>query len=95
MEKKGKCYRCREYRVYYTKGYCNFIRQNVGYCTLQRLPVDANDGCADWKNKINSRGVLRVADGLRTLRETEESIAGLRQIFQEILEAEKERADKK
>ena len=34
MEKKGKCYCCREYRVYYIKGARNFIRQNVGYCAL-------------------------------------------------------------
>ena len=86
MEKKGKCYCCREYRVYYIKGARNFIRQNVGYCALQRLPVDADDGCADWQRGKGRCAAARLADGLRTLREAEENLAVLRQMFREMLE---------
>lgn len=82
MERKDKaCWNCREYKPYYTKGYCCFDKQDIGQCKQTKSTVDKHHVCAFWQSKPYFRYQKEAA--LRSLNEILEQLVQTRQIIEE------------
>ena len=62
-----ECWGCRNYRAYYTKGYCKFDRENRGNCTRHEKIVGKHESCEFWRSneirrKISKSICLKVLD---------------------------------
>lgn len=50
-----KCYSCRFYKPYYTKGYFKFDKQEVGFCCSNKSATNYNETCGKFSNKNHVR----------------------------------------
>lgn len=71
-----QCFECEFYRAYYTKGYCNFTKQDCGECKIDRTKTNKhNSGCEKFMrarhSHLNNGLVLRktnqISEELKTL----------------------------
>lgn len=81
MEKE-KCYGCRYYKPYYTKGYFKFDRVDLGLCGKSKTTVDKHFGCNDFAALYNFR-IDRKAAALTALTENINMLAEIKQILEE------------
>ena len=47
-EENKKCWSCGRFQRYYTKGYCNLHKEEVGFCSLQNKIVSKDENCKMW-----------------------------------------------
>ena len=40
-----QCFSCRFFKAYYTKGYANFTKTDLGYCVHRKQTLNKHDGC--------------------------------------------------
>lgn len=54
-----ECWNCQFYSAYYTKGFCQFDKQKIGYCGRKRMIVEnIHSSCENWYTNyrtLNSR----------------------------------------
>ncbi len=48
-EENKKCWSCGRFNVYYTKGFCNLHKEEVGYCNLHNKIVNKHETCKTWR----------------------------------------------
>lgn len=63
MENKGKCYKCRSFKRYYTRGRIQFNQTKFGWCGTKLCAVKGTESCCAFKLKIRtkkSRETLRL-----------------------------------
>lgn len=88
-----KCCTCRSFHAYYTRGYCQLLREKNGYCTAHQKVVEKNDGCDNWHIRYVSRkDRMRIA--LRSIPEIYDKIAVIEQILKEETELNKIKDEK-
>ena len=81
MENKcGKCFRCRYFERYYTKGVKKFVMTDLGACYQRgREAVNKHDGCESYEPrqyKVRSNRLLRcvLSDILTQISEVRKMI---------------------
>lgn len=48
-EENKKCWSCGKFHAYYTKGFCNLQKEEVGYCTSHNKIVNKSESCKTWR----------------------------------------------
>ncbi len=80
-EKIKECWNCGWYRAYYTKGFCQFDKQKVGYCRKHDITIDdKHETCDYWGSNYSLRR-LRKKVALRKLNLILDSIVQIKQIL--------------
>ncbi len=82
MEGSNKCFRCKNFSLFYTKGVKNFNKTKFGWCIERQSVVSTQDGCEKYaykpcirrsnlmiKNCLN--GLLTEITGIREMLEAE------------------------
>lgn len=81
-EQKDRCYCCRFFERYYTKGETNFQATKVGWCWKKQMCIEAKETCEKYEtkpkrsNKINGMMKRRINDFMTEL-------TAIRQILEE------------
>lgn len=78
---KSKCFRCRYFTAYYTKGNMRFNRTKNGGCTLHDKTVGNMETCVRFKD--GSSWYSRKSSCKRVLYDLLFQISQIRQILQE------------
>lgn len=89
MERKNKaCWNGGNYKAYYTKELCRFMKQKEGYCTKHGKNVCHKEQCELWRTNYRYLG-LRKKVAMRALSDILTQIVEIRQILFESMEADK------
>lgn len=76
------CYGCRHYKPYYTKGYKQFDRCDIGLCTEKKATVERHESCEKYSCMYYAR-LSRKQAALDALAEHINVLAEIKQILQE------------
>ena len=83
MEKENKhCYGCRHYKPYYTKGYVQFERCDIGFCSKKKATVERHEICEKYDNAYYPRVGRRQA-ALQAVAEHINLLAEIKQVLEE------------
>lgn len=83
MEGEGKhCYGCKYYKPYYTKGYKQFDRCDIGFCTEKEATVDKKEYCEKFTCMYYARTNRKQA-ALAAVAENINVLVELKQILEE------------
>ncbi len=83
MEDEGKhCYGCKYYNPYYTKGYIQFDKRDIGFCSKKKATVEKGEFCENYTRKIYGR-INRKQAALSALAEHINVLAEIKQILEE------------
>lgn len=83
-----KCWSCGRFQSYYTKGYCNFQKEEVGFCSSQNKIVCKNDSCEMWHFLPRVRN-MRKQMAINSIVDIRSKLEAIEQILTEEIEAEK------
>ena len=76
-----KCFRCGNFRCYYTKGLYRFSKTSQGYCLEKKEIVDKHGTCSNW-NSNYKKFYSSKKQAVKVLRELLLEIAAIRQVLQ-------------
>lgn len=79
---KKHCYGCRYYKPYYTKGYKQFDRCDIGFCTKKKATVERHESCEHYNCMYYAR-IDRRQLALEAIAEHINILAEIKQIIQE------------
>lgn len=83
MKDEGKhCYGCRYYKPYYTKGYSQFDRCDIGLCTKKKTTVEKHECCENYSCMYYMRANRKQA-ALSAIAEHINVLAEIKQILEE------------
>ncbi len=83
MEEASKhCYGCKYYKPYYTKGYTQFDRCDIGLCSKKKTTVGKHEFCENYTCKYYG-SVNRKQAALSALVEHINVLAEIKQILEE------------
>lgn len=83
MENENKhCYCCRYYKPYYTKGYTQFDRCDIGLCAKKKTTVEKQECCEKYTNMFYAR-IDRKQAALSAISEHVNALAEIKQILEE------------
>ena len=83
MESESKhCYGCKYYKPYFTKGYIQFDKCDIGLCGKKKTTVDKNEVCEQFTSMFYGR-VNRKQAALTAIAEHINVLAELKQIIDE------------
>lgn len=83
MKEDGKhCYGCKHYKPYYTKGYTQFDKCDIGLCAKKKATVEKHEICENYSNMYNYR-LSRKQAALSAVSEHIDLLAQLKQILEE------------
>jgi len=51
----NKCFRCKHFDRYFTKGITRFDKTKIGWCCKKTKEVNINDGCNSYEHKSNKK----------------------------------------
>lgn len=81
-DEKKHCYCCSHYKPYYTKGYKQFDRCDIGLCTKKKTTVERHEVCENYSCKYYCR-VDRKQAALAALVDNINVLTELKQILEE------------
>lgn len=55
MENNGKCYMCKKFIRYYTRGRIQFNRTKYGWCSEKRCSVNSMESCCKFKYRVRTK----------------------------------------
>ncbi|MCH5146531.1 MAG: hypothetical protein J1F61_00825 [Clostridiales bacterium] len=58
-EENKKCWSCGRFQRYYTKGYGNLHKEDIGFCTSQNKIVCKDEGCKMWNYRQKVRNMRK------------------------------------
>ncbi|MDE6613642.1 MAG: hypothetical protein K2K28_03720 [Clostridia bacterium] len=88
MENKNKrCYRCKHFQRYYTKGTKKFDQTKYGRCCEKSDTVSSCDTCDKWKGKSSYKYIKWAAQ--KALNDILIDIKAIRQVIEEAQKDEK------
>lgn len=83
MEDENKhCYGCRFYKPYYTKGYVQFDRCDIGLCSKKKATVERHEVCENYTCIYHMR-INRKQAALSAIAEHINVLAEIKQILEE------------
>ncbi len=83
MENENKhCYGCKYYKPYFTKGYTQFDRCDIGLCSKKKTTVERHEVCDKYANMFYGR-IDRRQSALLAIAEHINVLAELKQILEE------------
>ena len=83
MENENKhCYSCKHYKPYYTKGYNQFDKCDIGLCTKKKATVEKQECCEQYSSMYYGRIDRRHA-ALIAVAEHVDLLSELKQILEE------------
>jgi len=76
----NKCYRCRDFDRYFTKGYTNFDKTNIGWCRKKHGVVNKGESCEFFKTRLYPRRDNKILQ--ITLENLLDEISEIRKILE-------------
>lgn len=92
-EENKKCWSCGRFHRYYTKGYSNFQKEEVGFCSSQSKIVCKNESCKMWNYRQRIRN-MRKQMAITSIVDIRSKLEVIEQILIEEREAEKVKNEK-
>lgn len=83
-----KCWSCASFQNYYTKGYCKFTKEKVGYCSSREKIVDKNECCERWNYRQRFRA-RRKDVAISSIADVRDKLEVIEQILTEENELDK------
>lgn len=80
-----RCYSCRRYKCYYTKGLIRFNRERTGLCVKNKRVTKHMDTCEHWQCNTLNRP-MPSASSINALYETIAALTELAEIIKEDIE---------
>ena len=80
MQEK-KCGNCRAFKRYYTKAFCEFMREHYGHCIEINKVVHDCEVCDCWKTGTGKRRKIMHTMVLNVLEKGLTNISALKQIL--------------
>jgi len=82
MEENKYCYSCYYYKPYYTKGYLQFDRCDIGKCMKQKETVDKHNTCECYV-RMSYPSYDRKGAALMAIKDHVNLLAEIKQILEE------------
>lgn len=82
MSGEKHCYGCKFYKPYFTKGYTQFDRCDIGLCTKKKATVERHESCEKFMCMYYGR-VNRMQAALSAIAEHINVLAEIKQIVEE------------
>ena len=92
-EENKKCWSCGRFQSYYTKGYCNLKKEEVGFCSLQNKIVGKGESCKMWNYRQRVRN-MRKQMAISSIVDIRSKLEVIEQILTEERESEKAKNEK-
>lgn len=58
-EENKKCWSCGRFQRFYTKGYCNLQKEEIGFCPFQNKIVNKDESCKKWNYRQRARNMRK------------------------------------
>lgn len=58
-DENKKCWSCGSFQRYYTKGYCDLQKEDVGFCYFQNKIVHKDESCKLWSYRQSVRNMRK------------------------------------
>ena len=87
-EENKRCWSCGRFQRYYTRGYCNFQKEDVGFCNLQDKIVCKDESCKAWSYLQRVRN-MRKQMAISSIVDIHGKLEVIEQILTEERESEK------
>lgn len=81
MENKGKCYWCKYFTRYYTKGNKQFNRLKIGWCSNKQEQISSQEGCEHYRYHAPAKPSHRSA--FRTLNDLLTELSEIRMVIED------------
>ena len=92
-EENKKCWSCGRFQRYYTKGYCNLQKEEVGLCSFQNKIVSTGESCKMWNYRQRVRN-MRKQMAISSIVDIRSKLEVIEQILTEERELEKIKNEK-
>ena len=92
-EENKRCLSCGRFQRYYTMGYCNLQKEEVGFCSLQNKIVHKDESCTMWNYGQRVRN-MRKQMAINSIIDIRSKLEVIEQILTEEREAEKIKNEK-
>lgn len=92
-EENKKCWSCGRFQRFYTKGYCNLQKENIGYCSFYNKIVDKDESCKMWNYRQRVRN-MRKKMAISSIVDMRDKLEVIEQILTEESELGKIKNDK-
>lgn len=92
-EENKKCWSCGRFQRYYTKGYCNFQKEQIGFCSSQNKIVCKNESCKMWNYRQRVRN-MRKQMAISSIVQIRNKLEVIEQILTEEKEAKTAKNEK-
>ena len=92
-EENKKCWSCGRFQSFYTKGYCNFKKEEVGFCSYKNKIVNKNESCKTWNYRLTVRN-MRKRMAINSIVDIRNKLEVIEQILMEESELDKIKNEK-
>ena len=92
-EENKKCWSCGRFQRYYTKGYCNLQKEEMGFCSFQNKIVGKDESCKMWNYRQRVRN-MRKQMAISSIVDIRRKLEVIEQILMEESELDKIKNDK-
>lgn len=92
-EENKKCWSCGRFQRYYTKGYCNFQKEDIGFCSSQNKIVRKDESCKRWNYRQSVRN-MRKQMAISSIVDIRSKLEVIEQILTEERELDKIKNEK-
>ena len=92
-DENKKCWSCGRFQRYYTKGYSNFQKEEVGFCSLQDKIVCKDETCKKWNYRQKVRN-MRKQMAISSIVDIRGKLEVIERILTEERESEKIKNEK-
>ena len=92
-EENKKCWSCGRFQRFYTKGFCNFQKENIGFCSFQNKIVDKVESCKFWNYRQRVRN-MRKQMAISSIIDVRGKLEVIEQILTEESELDKIKNEK-
>ena len=92
-EENKKCWSCGRFQRYYTKGYSNFQKEEIGFCSLQNKIVCKGERCKMWNYRQRVRN-MRKQMAISSIVDIRSKLEVIEQILIEERELGKDKNEK-
>ena len=92
-EENKKCWSCGRFQRYYIKGFCNFQKQDIGFCSLQNKNVCKDESCKMWNYRQRVRN-MRKQMAISSIVDIHSKLEVIEQVLTEERELEKIKNEK-
>ena len=92
-EENRKCFSCGRFQRYYTKGYSNFQKEEIGFCSFHNKIVCKDKSCKMWNYRQRVRN-MRKQMAISSIVDIRSKLEVIEQVLTEERELEKIKNEK-